>query len=89
MSEIPKENLFFFVFPNAAYLRDKVSKVVQNERNTKGKLVFLCISECSLPKRARYFINFVKEVSVFDIFFVLLQTLYVYKVKNGIETFKR
>ena len=37
MSEIPKENLFFFVFPNAAYLRDKVSKVVKTERNAKKK----------------------------------------------------
>jgi len=35
----------YLQFSEREYLRDKVSEVVQIERNAKGKLVFLCISE--------------------------------------------
>ena len=41
MSGMQKENSFFFCIPEREYLRAAGSKLVQTERNTKGKHGFL------------------------------------------------
>ena len=41
----------YLQFSEREYLRDKVSEVVQIERNAKGKLVFLCICFTSLREQ--------------------------------------
>ena len=46
-----KESLLFFSFPSAGIFGD--AKVRKNERNAKGKLAFLFISECQYLHAAR------------------------------------